>query len=219
MKTDLEAIDWAAFEPIPLRIAATYTPEIVEFHLCEQEDPHSSRCASRAGGATPVSATVAAPAMAFGGGIGSCAGAVAHSGHIAAPSPPTALPTHGTLLERIGGGTALRTLVDQTIDRLLLHDRALPFILLSGFHRDAVKEVLWTVLEEVMTTAGPQKKFGGDEYYSDSDCSSSSSTTDGDNSNSDSGVDTPMTMDDPVCLLYTSPSPRDQRGSRMPSSA
>ena len=23
----------------------------------------------------------------------------------------------------------------------------------------------------------------------------------------------------PVCLLYTSPSPRDQRGSRMPSSA
>ena len=27
---------------------------------------------------------------------------------------------------------------------------------------------------------------------------------------------TPMTQD---CLLYTSPSPRDQRGSRMPSSA
>ena len=26
------------------------------------------------------------------------------------------------------------------------------------------------------------------------------------------------TVDD-VCLLYTSPSPRDQRGSRMPSSA
>ena len=26
-------------------------------------------------------------------------------------------------------------------------------------------------------------------------------------------------MKDPVCLLYTSPSPRDQRGSRMPSSA
>ena len=25
--------------------------------------------------------------------------------------------------------------------------------------------------------------------------------------------------DDGVCLLYTSPSPRDQRGSRMPSSA
>ena len=25
--------------------------------------------------------------------------------------------------------------------------------------------------------------------------------------------------DDFVCLLYTSPSPRDQRGSRMPSSA
>ena len=25
--------------------------------------------------------------------------------------------------------------------------------------------------------------------------------------------------DDTVCLLYTSPSPRDQRGSRMPSSA
>ena len=24
---------------------------------------------------------------------------------------------------------------------------------------------------------------------------------------------------DPICLLYTSPSPRDQRGSRMPSSA
>ena len=26
-------------------------------------------------------------------------------------------------------------------------------------------------------------------------------------------------VDDEVCLLYTSPSPRDQRGSRMPSSA
>ena len=26
-------------------------------------------------------------------------------------------------------------------------------------------------------------------------------------------------LDDTVCLLYTSPSPRDQRGSRMPSSA
>ena len=25
--------------------------------------------------------------------------------------------------------------------------------------------------------------------------------------------------EDPTCLLYTSPSPRDQRGSRMPSSA
>ena len=25
--------------------------------------------------------------------------------------------------------------------------------------------------------------------------------------------------EDPACLLYTSPSPRDQRGSRMPSSA
>ena len=26
-------------------------------------------------------------------------------------------------------------------------------------------------------------------------------------------------LDDEICLLYTSPSPRDQRGSRMPSSA
>ena len=26
-------------------------------------------------------------------------------------------------------------------------------------------------------------------------------------------------IEDKVCLLYTSPSPRDQRGSRMPSSA
>ena len=26
-------------------------------------------------------------------------------------------------------------------------------------------------------------------------------------------------LDDEACLLYTSPSPRDQRGSRMPSSA
>ena len=26
-------------------------------------------------------------------------------------------------------------------------------------------------------------------------------------------------FDDMICLLYTSPSPRDQRGSRMPSSA
>ena len=31
------------------------------------------------------------------------------------------------------------------------------------------------------------------------------------------GVNTPATAD--TCLLYTSPSPRDQRGSRMPSSA
>ena len=30
------------------------------------------------------------------------------------------------------------------------------------------------------------------------------------------GVDVQQTSD---CLLYTSPSPRDQRGSRMPSSA
>ena len=28
-----------------------------------------------------------------------------------------------------------------------------------------------------------------------------------------------LRSDDPTCLLYTSPSPRDQRGSRMPSSA
>ena len=30
---------------------------------------------------------------------------------------------------------------------------------------------------------------------------------------------TPLIMADNICLLYTSPSPRDQRGSRMPSSA
>ena len=29
----------------------------------------------------------------------------------------------------------------------------------------------------------------------------------------------PFALVDKVCLLYTSPSPRDQRGSRMPSSA
>ena len=29
----------------------------------------------------------------------------------------------------------------------------------------------------------------------------------------------PRVMDIDACLLYTSPSPRDQRGSRMPSSA
>ena len=28
-----------------------------------------------------------------------------------------------------------------------------------------------------------------------------------------------VVVDAPICLLYTSPSPRDQRGSRMPSSA
>ena len=28
-----------------------------------------------------------------------------------------------------------------------------------------------------------------------------------------------MLVNPPTCLLYTSPSPRDQRGSRMPSSA
>ena len=31
--------------------------------------------------------------------------------------------------------------------------------------------------------------------------------------------DTPLEEGDIICLLYTSPSPRDQRGSRMPSSA
>ena len=30
---------------------------------------------------------------------------------------------------------------------------------------------------------------------------------------------TPKQLIDDICLLYTSPSPRDQRGSRMPSSA
>ena len=35
----------------------------------------------------------------------------------------------------------------------------------------------------------------------------------------DSGATDGMTGDVGVCLLYTSPSPRDQRGSRMPSSA
>ena len=32
-------------------------------------------------------------------------------------------------------------------------------------------------------------------------------------------VSNPTGTDSEVCLLYTSPSPRDQRGSRMPSSA
>ena len=32
-------------------------------------------------------------------------------------------------------------------------------------------------------------------------------------------ADRPMWIDANICLLYTSPSPRDQRGSRMPSSA
>ena len=43
---------------------------------------------------------------------------------------------------------------------------------------------------------------------------------------SDVGIDLEVTSNRPdclghlgVCLLYTSPSPRDQRGSRMPSSA
>ena len=32
-------------------------------------------------------------------------------------------------------------------------------------------------------------------------------------------LDDPDNVQDWICLLYTSPSPRDQRGSRMPSSA
>ena len=32
-------------------------------------------------------------------------------------------------------------------------------------------------------------------------------------------IDRSLAVDAPTCLLYTSPSPRDQRGSRMPSSA
>ena len=35
----------------------------------------------------------------------------------------------------------------------------------------------------------------------------------------DAMVDDAMADDTMACLLYTSPSPRDQRGSRMPSSA
>ena len=34
-----------------------------------------------------------------------------------------------------------------------------------------------------------------------------------------SELDTPYNLKVVTCLLYTSPSPRDQRGSRMPSSA
>ena len=38
--------------------------------------------------------------------------------------------------------------------------------------------------------------------------------------NTDTGSEEPVTdLTDHDCLLYTSPSPRDQRGSRMPSSA
>ena len=33
------------------------------------------------------------------------------------------------------------------------------------------------------------------------------------------GLVTDIHINSPPCLLYTSPSPRDQRGSRMPSSA
>ena len=34
-----------------------------------------------------------------------------------------------------------------------------------------------------------------------------------------SDLESPLIISDWPCLLYTSPSPRDQRGSRMPSSA
>ena len=37
--------------------------------------------------------------------------------------------------------------------------------------------------------------------------------------NDDDGLTTESDDDANSCLLYTSPSPRDQRGSRMPSSA
>ena len=40
-----------------------------------------------------------------------------------------------------------------------------------------------------------------------------------DDSDFDDFDDDAMTTEILVCLLYTSPSPRDQRGSRMPSSA
>ena len=39
------------------------------------------------------------------------------------------------------------------------------------------------------------------------------------NTNSDGSFHKPMNKQSEACLLYTSPSPRDQRGSRMPSSA
>ena len=35
----------------------------------------------------------------------------------------------------------------------------------------------------------------------------------------DAGLSSDLLLQDACCLLYTSPSPRDQRGSRMPSSA
>ena len=35
----------------------------------------------------------------------------------------------------------------------------------------------------------------------------------------DAAKDTVLMVQNNICLLYTSPSPRDQRGSRMPSSA
>ena len=51
-----------------------------------------------------------------------------------------------------------------------------------------------------------------------SDCLASSDTPAIDELISE-GLFSPDALNNDICLLYTSPSPRDQRGSRMPSSA
>ena len=64
-----------------------------------------------------------------------------------------------------------------------------------------------------------------DENAAEENESASEDSAETDNTESDTSgeIDTERTGDDPAksddCLLYTSPSPRDQRGSRMPSSA
>ena len=69
-----------------------------------------------------------------------------------------------------------------------------------------------------------------DDDYDYSDCKkgnwcwllpANNSTNSNSNNNENENEDTTAGSDDetPICLLYTSPSPRDLQGSRMPSSA
>ena len=71
---------------------------------------------------------------------------------------------------------------------------------------------LFIEVEKDLTTYGDEVKFGGGKVIRDGMGQSQVRRADG-------AVDTVITNALIVCLLYTSPSPRDKTPSRMPSSA
>ena len=98
----------------------------------------------------------------------------------------------------------------------------------QGFHADMVGNLAFWPQQDIVEAMGASNKVA---YNINKKLSHSGDTTetdeDGDlpEANPSPGVQLPTTPQEepePVskgCLLYTSPSPRDQRGSRMPSSA